>query len=123
MVGNVLIYLAVVIAPTLACWLVLKFPRLVAAARRRRAPEPEGLPVERLAADLRRVHCSLVKLPPEAPMVRRRAAGQAYDALLAQACRAVGVPHRLDTVPEGIERELERLRVEEALRTAGLAIP
>ncbi|PRX47680.1 hypothetical protein B0I33_105260 [Prauserella shujinwangii] len=123
MVGNVLIYLAVVIAPTATCWVILMLPRLVAAARRRRAPEPQGPPVERLAADLRRVRHSLATLPPNAPMVRRRATGEAYDALLAQACRAVGVAHRLDAVPEGIDRELERLRVEEALRGAGLAIP
>ncbi|WP_199428896.1 hypothetical protein [Qaidamihabitans albus] len=123
MVGNILIYLAVVIGPTALFWLAFRVPRLVENARRRRASAPAGPPVERVAADLRRVRRSLAGLAPDAPVVRRRATGQAYDALLMQACQAVEVPHRLDTVPDGIERELERLRVEEALRGAGLAIP
>ena len=56
-------------------------------------------------------------------MVRRIATRDAYDELLRQACAAVEVRHDLDSLPEGIERNMERLRVEEALRTAGLTIP
>jgi hypothetical protein len=48
---------------------------------------------------------------------------QAYDQLLIQACRAVDVSHRIDQLPPGTDLELERLRVEEQLRDAGLAIP
>jgi hypothetical protein len=55
--------------------------------------------------------------------VRRRATRQAYDALLVQACHAVGEQHWLDTLPEGVEREVERLRIEESLRRSGLAVP
>lgn len=124
MVGNVLIYAVAVVLPTAVFWLALKLPGLIEAfGRRRRTPLPAQPPIERLAADLRRVRRDLAGLKPGAPMVRRRAAHQAYDALLAQACTAVEVPHRLDEVPDGVEREVERLRVEEALRGAGLAIP
>ncbi|MBK1784605.1 hypothetical protein [Prauserella cavernicola] len=123
MVGNILIYLGVVVLPTAAFWFVLSVPRIVAWFRRRRTPAARAVPIERLAEDLRRVHRALVRLAPGDPMLRRRATRQAYDALLVQACDAVDVPHRLDAVPEGVEREVERLRVEEALRGAGLAIP
>lgn len=127
-IGNVLIYAAVCVVPPVVFWLAGKVPGLVDVAaeryRRRRRPLPGGPPVERLAADLRRVHRALEQLPDNAPVVRRRATNQAYDALLAQACHAVGEQHWLDAVPEeGIEREIERLRVEESLRRCGLAVP
>lgn len=54
--------------------------------------------------------------------MKRFAARQAYDALLVQACAAVEVGHRLDSVAEGVDREVERLRVEDALREAGLRV-
>ncbi len=55
-------------------------------------------------------------------MIRRTGALRAYDALLMQACRAVDVPHRLDQLPTGTPLEVERLRVEESLMSAGLVI-
>ncbi|HKS47978.1 MAG TPA: hypothetical protein VJT49_23275 [Amycolatopsis sp.] len=125
-VVNVIVFGVVSMAPAAAFWVVGKAPRIVRAVGRwchRRPPVAEGPPIERLAADLRRVHRQLARMAADAPVVRRRAANQAYDALLTQACRAVGVAHRLDTVPDGIEREIERLRVEDALRQSGLAVP
>jgi hypothetical protein len=126
-VGNLVLLAVAVIAPTLLFWLILRVPRTVDAVgaylrRRRRGPEPACPPIERLAVDLRRVHRTLVEYPPGTPAVRRRAARQAYDALLAPACGAVDVPHRLDTLVEGVDREVERLRVEEALREAGIRV-
>jgi hypothetical protein len=126
-VGNLVLLAVAVIAPTLLFWLILRVPRTVDAVgaylrRRRRGPEPVCPPIERLAVDLRRVHRTLVEFPPGTPAVRRRAARQAYDALLAQACTAVDVPHRLDALAEGVDREVERLRVEEALREAGIRV-
>lgn len=125
--ANVVLFAIAVAAPTLLFWIMLRVPRLVdgvgARIRRRRTPAATAPPIERLAADLRRVHRSLADCPPGTPAVRREAARQAYDALLCQACTAVDVTNRLDTLPEGMERELERLRVEESLREAGLAIP
>ena len=126
-VGNLILLVVVVIAPTLLFWLLLRIPKAVDAVgahlrRRRHGPEPARLPIERLAADLRRVHRTLAEFPPGTPAVRRRATREAYDALLVQACMALEVPHRLDVTGEGIDREVERLRVEEALRTAGIRV-
>ncbi len=124
-VGNLVLLAVVVVAPTVLFWVLLRLPRTVDAVGaylRRRRVVAEGPPVERLAADLRRVHRLLAEFPPGTPAVRRRAARQAYDALLVQACAAVEVPHRLDGLPEGVDREVERLRVAEALRTAGLQV-
>jgi hypothetical protein len=124
-----IVYAVLAMTPTAACWAVLSGPRLVRRlvrrlAQRSRPPgRADGPPIESLARDLRRVHSVLAGFPPGTPVVRRVGARQAYDALLVQACRAVAVPHQLDELPEGIDREIERLRVEESLRSAGLAIP
>jgi hypothetical protein len=124
-VGNMLTYAAVTVMPPVLFWLATKVPAAVEMVnrRRRRPPVAEGPPIERLAADLRRVHRALAGLAPDVPVVRRRATRQAYDALLVQACHAVGEQHWLDTLPEGVEREVERLRIEESLRRSGLAVP
>ncbi|MFC4856275.1 hypothetical protein [Actinophytocola glycyrrhizae] len=126
-VGNLVLLVVVVIAPTLLFWVLSRVPRTVDAVgaylrRRRRGPEPACPPIERLAADLRRVHRTLAEFPPGTPAVRRRATRAAYDALLVQACAAVDVPHRLHCLGEGVDREVERLRVEEALRSAGVRV-
>jgi hypothetical protein len=126
-VGNLVLLAVAVIAPTLLFWGMLRLPKAVDAAgaylrRRRRGPEPTCPPIERLAADLRRVHKALAEFPPGTPALRRLATRQAYDALLVQACVAVDVPHRLDALAEGVDREVERLRVEEALREAGVRV-
>ncbi|MEV0677697.1 hypothetical protein AB0I60_14355 [Actinosynnema sp. NPDC050436] len=120
--ANLALFAVAALAPSAICWAALRVPRLV--RRLRRPPVvARALPVERLAADLRRVHRALADVRPGTPYARRAGARQAYDDLLAQACAAVGVAHRLDDVPEGLDREIERLRVEESLRRAGLAIP
>jgi hypothetical protein len=125
-VGTLLLFAVVVIAPTLLFWILLRVPKAVDAVgtylRRRRGPEPTTPPIERLAADLRRVHRTLADFPPGTPNVRRVATREAYDSLLAQACAAVEVPHRLDALPDGMDRELERLRIEDALRAAGVRV-
>lgn len=128
MAGNLVLLLAIaVVAPSLLFWVMLRVPRVVDAVgefvrRRRRGPEPTGPPIERLAADLRRVHRMLVEFPPGASAAKRFGARQAYDALLVQACAAVDVRHRLDCTAEGVDRDIERLRIEEALREAGVRV-
>ncbi|HEY5855485.1 MAG TPA: hypothetical protein VIW24_15905 [Aldersonia sp.] len=122
---NVLVYLGIVILPSATLWLVCALPSLcakIADRARSRRPHATSRPIERLAADLRRVDLALRNLPPGSTMVRRRATEQAYDDLLREACRALDVPDRLDTVPTGLDRELERARVQRALQRAGLAI-
>ncbi|MFC0108479.1 hypothetical protein [Kibdelosporangium aridum] len=120
-VTNMLLYLMIAIAPTAACWALLRLPRLTRRLRRS-DPVATNPPIERVAADLRRVHRIIVGYGPGTPMIRRTGALHAYDALLMQACRAVDVPHRLDQVPTGTPLEVERLRVEESLMSAGLVI-
>jgi hypothetical protein len=125
-VAQLLMYTFVVVFPVAVFWAVTAVPRLVdGIARRIRPPDlyPHGPPIEQLAADLRRVRYQASHLAPGTPIVRWRATWQAYDTLLAQACAAVDVAHCLHEVPEGFEREWERLRVEEALRAQGLTLP
>lgn len=120
---GVLIFAAVAVAPTALFWLALRLPPLVRGLReRRRPPAPSGPPVERIAADLRRVRHALRTLPAGVSAVRRRGIEAAYEDLLTQACRALAVEHQLAALPPGLEREVERLRIELALQTAGLEI-
>lgn len=124
-VANLLLYLVLTMVPAAVCWLLLQGPTVLEWLRRRRRPKPTagGPPIQVLAQRLRRVHKTLIDFEPGTPALRRLAARQAYDDLLRQACRALDVEHRLDEVPEGIDKEIERLRVEESLRRAGLRIP
>ncbi|CCH30312.1 hypothetical protein ABZ816_17480 [Actinosynnema sp. NPDC047251] len=119
--GNLALFAAAALAPSALYWAALRVPRVVGRLRREPAA-PQGLPIERLAADLRRVRAALARVEPGTPQARRAGARQAYDALLAQACAALDVTHRLDVVPEGVDREIERLRVEESLRQAGVVV-
>ncbi|WP_290057584.1 hypothetical protein [Amycolatopsis solani] len=122
--ANLILFAVVCTAPTVLFWCALRVPGLLQRIlARRRTPEPAEPPIERVAADLRRVHRLLVDYPSGTPAARRLGTRQAYDELLTQACRQVGVPHRLAELPEGMDREIERLRVEESLRERGLAVP
>jgi hypothetical protein len=125
-VANLLLFAAAIMLPTLAFWALVRTPRLVDAIGerfRKRRVVATNVPIEQRAADLRRVHRLLVQCPDGTPMVRRVATRDAYDELLRQACAELDVSQELDSFPEGMERNIERLRVEEALRTAGLTIP
>jgi hypothetical protein len=90
--------------------------------RLRPAPVSQHRPIERIAADLRRVRRALACFEPEDSAVKKIAARQAYDALLVQACAALEVEHRLGLLPQGVDREIERFRVEECLRRRGLSV-
>lgn len=84
---------------------------------------PAGRPLEQVAADLRRLSAQLARVPAGAPMARRRGLQAAYDDVLVEAARLLEVPHSLDAVPPGRARDVERLRVQTALATAGLVVP
>ncbi len=86
------------------------------------APDPPVLPppVERLARDLQRIRSDLGALDPHTPVARRRGLVAAYDDALADACRAMGIADVLRDVPDGMDREVARLEVEEQLVVAGL---
>jgi hypothetical protein len=122
--ANLVLFAVVCIAPTVLFWCALRVPALLRRVREKRVkPGPQGPPIERVAADLRRVHRLLAGYPSGTSAARRFGTRQAYDELLTQACRQVGVPHRLAELPEGMDREIERLRVEQTLRERGLAVP
>jgi len=88
-------------------------------------PEPEVLPnrsLQLIARDLRRVHRLVASPVPGESAVRITGRLAAYDDLLLQACRALDVPDLLTGLPEGKEREAERLHVEFLLAEAGLDV-
>ena len=85
------------------------------------APAPAGMPIERIAADLRRIRPQAQTPTAGMPMVRRKAIAAAYDEALLDACRALNVPTELDRMTDALERESERLRTEAELARAGVA--
>lgn len=89
---------------------------------RRRPPQPVGRPLERVVADVHRIRAEVLSPAPGASKVRRDATLAAYDDVLAEACRALGVPDHLTAVPPGTEREAERLHTEWLLEQAGVPV-
>lgn len=88
-----------------------------------RAPEPPaGRPIEEIARALRRVRSEVLAPTPGVPMARRTATVAAYDDLLLEAARALGVEDTLSGLAPGTDRDAERLRVEHLLREAGLRL-
>jgi hypothetical protein len=55
-------------------------------------------------------------------MARRLGLSGAYDDVLSDACRALGVPDTLSELPPGLERDSERLHVEQELEEVGLRL-
>jgi hypothetical protein len=89
------------------------------------APPPElpaNPPIEQVARDARRVRAQLLALAPGTPMTKRRGLWQAYDDLLAVACRVLDVPDTLTGLDPGLDRDAERLHVEDELHSAGLRL-
>jgi hypothetical protein len=78
-------------------------------------------PVEQIAAELRRLnHQRYHGLSTESEKWSA-AVATAYDAWLLTACRRLNITEHLTTLA-GIDRDLERLRVEAQLETAGLVL-
>jgi hypothetical protein len=98
--------------------------RSSAAAHRQAVRElrhQQGVPIEQLAADLRRLRAIL------GTDARRSAAHQmgnrlAYDKLLMQVCEMLEIEHDLEGESIGFERDIERIRVEAELERAGLIL-
>ena len=100
--------------------------RAAAAGRRLHLLPPElatpaGPPLEKLAADLRRLRAEARAPRPGVAMARHLGVVWAYDDALIGAARALEVPTTLRELPEGMDREAERLRLEHALELAGLS--
>ena len=99
--------------------------RVLRRIRERISPppaQPQGPPLGVLVDDCRRLHCAYRYHPSGQPMARRRGIERAYDEALLDACRALGVPDTLSPLPEGTERDAERLRVEYLLERQGLVL-
>jgi hypothetical protein len=84
-------------------------------------PSAPGPPLEKLAADLRRLRPEVLSPRPGIAMARQRGIVAAYDGVLVATAQALGVPTTLVDLPEGLDHEVERLRLEHALGQAGIS--
>ncbi|MGH3738319.1 MAG: hypothetical protein ACRDT6_22340 [Micromonosporaceae bacterium] len=87
------------------------------------APQEEDS-IEQIAADLRDLATALAVAPDESDpgaVVRREALRRAYETRLQDACRSLNIDEHLDDLA-GLDREIERLRVEGALQAEGLVL-
>lgn len=82
---------------------------------------PDRRPLEQLAADLRRLGGRRVGTGGRST-VWHGAVLQAYDERLRWACAALGITEHLDELT-GLDREIERVRVEGLLHRAGFILP
>jgi hypothetical protein len=82
--------------------------------------EPCVPPIERIAADLRRLGRQRIDIGNRSP-VWHLAVQRAYDDRLRIACRALNVTHHLNDL-SGVDLDIERLRVEGELQSTGLAM-
>jgi hypothetical protein len=86
---------------------------------------PTGMPIEEIAATLRRLQgwldCYADPSPIPGKATKVAAVSLAYDTVLVDACRALNLDQALaDTY--GLDREAERLRMQAALEAAGLVL-
>ena len=126
---GVIILAEVTLSGVTVLWCVFHLDQIIDVARRvgRRfhvlapaAPATAGMPIERIAADLRRIRPQAMRPASGTPYSRRQAIVAAYDDALLDACRALGVSTELDRITDALERESERLRAELALGKAGV---
>jgi hypothetical protein len=82
--------------------------------------QADGPPLEELAATLRRLHPAVRAPRAETTTVRQQGILAAYDGGLVAAAAALDVPTTLADLPEGLDHEAERLRIEHELERAGL---
>jgi hypothetical protein len=123
-----IVVLAVVLAATIALSAVaygvgMLVGRLGARSSRRRMPDPEGRPIEAIAADLHRLGGRFHTLDPRTSFAKVEAVRGAYDRTLAECCTALGITHLLEVLPAGPELDVERERVEEQLVGCGVRLP
>lgn len=90
------------------------------AARAGDGSGPAGPPIERIAADLRRLGSQRLAAAARSRLWRV-AVLQAYDERLRLASRRLGVTEFLSGL-DGVDLEIERLRVEGELQAAGLVL-
>jgi hypothetical protein len=117
------------LAPTVVLGAVFALPKWIATAgeaRRRRQRRlgkvmtPSGPPLERLAADLRRLR--MQRGDSRRSRVQREGARLAYEDVIQQAAAALGIAHDLPGAAGRFGREVELLRIEQALHDAGFVL-
>jgi len=82
---------------------------------------PQGVPLEEVAANLRRLR-RMVAGDAKCSAAHQMGNRLAYDRVLAQACDMLSVQHDLCQQSSGMERDIERLRLEAELERAGVVI-
>lgn len=80
-----------------------------------------GTPIERLGADLRRLR-HLIQHSEHQSASQQEALRKAYDSVLIDTCQMLDIEHELDLPTAGIERDIERVRVEANLETRGIVL-
>jgi hypothetical protein len=87
---------------------------------RRTLPTTRSRPIELIAHDARRLGHRFHHPHRGLTFVKYESTRWAYDKVLAEGCRALGIVHLLDVLPPGPELDTERGRVEWLLYQAGL---
>ncbi|GAB3817349.1 hypothetical protein [Micromonospora zhanjiangensis] len=80
-----------------------------------------GPSIEQLAADLRRLGGQRLGVVSRSA-VWQSAVREAYDDRLRRACRCLGIAEHLTDL-DGVDRDIERVRIEGQLQAAGLSLP
>ena len=81
----------------------------------------QGIPLEQLAADLRRLR-ALLGQDEHRSAAHQMGNRMAYDRLMMQICEMLGIEHELGGESIGVERDIERFRVEAELERAGVVL-
>jgi hypothetical protein len=99
--------------------------RQIMAAERRRTLRAlrrmHGVPLERLAADLRRLR-EVLRADEHRSAAQQLGNRLAYDQILVQACSMLEIEHELAEETSGMERDIERFRIEAELERAGVTV-
>lgn len=123
--GRIVLFIFLTIAPLLLLWALVNAGSVADWVSERwerwhPKPAPPGRPIERLADELRRLSARL-REPANSTYTNISGVQLAYDKVLLDACQALGVESRLDGL-SGMNRELERARLEVELTRAGMVI-
>lgn len=81
----------------------------------------QGVPLEQVAANLRRLR-SVVAGDAHRSAAHQMGNRLAYDRVLIQACQMLDIEHDLGRESAGLDRDIERFRIEAELERAGVVI-
>jgi hypothetical protein len=88
----------------------------------RRVEVPDSRPIEAIAQDVRRLGRRFREPPRGVSFVKFEGTRRAYDEVLAEGCRVLGIEHLLGVLPPGAELDAERRRVELRMYLAGFRL-